>query len=135
MIDFGKHIYESIPSKKRGNSNYLEIGFNNINFDTAKIENLLGEGAEPNIYLKDKYFKAIGKAEWEDFRWDGSIADKKTVINKAHFVFSSSPTAEKANQGRNSLENQRVNSRLLHCSDAHMFPLDDSKTNPKELGH
>ncbi len=135
LIDFGKHIYESIPSKKRGNSNYLEIGFNNINFDTAKIENLLGEGAEPNIYLKDKYFKAIGKAEWEDFRWDGSIADKKTVINKAHFVFSSSPTAEKANQGRNSLENQRVNSRLLHCSDAHMFPLDDSKTNPKELGH
>lgn len=135
LIDFGKHIYESIPVERRGNANFLEIGFNNLNFDTSKIESLLGEGAEPNLYLKDKYFKAIGKAEWEDFRWDGSIAEKKTIINNAHFVFSASPTAEKAYKGKQSLENQKVNSRLLHCSDAHMFAVDALKTNPKELGH
>ncbi len=135
LIDFGKHIYESIPVERRGNANFLEIGFNNLNFDTSKIESLLGEGAEPNLYLKDKYFKAIGKAEWEDFRWAGSIAEKKTIINNTHFVFSASPTAEKAYKGKQSLENQKVNSRLLHCSDAHMFAVDAFKTNPKELGH
>jgi len=135
LAEFGKHIYESIPEGKRGTANYLEIGFNNLNFDIAKIESLLGEGAEPNSYLKDKYFKAIGKAEWEEFRWEGSIAEKKTIINNTHFVFCASPTAEQATRGRISLENQNVNSRLLHCSDAHMFAIDKSLTKPKELGH
>lgn len=74
----------------------------------SKIENLLGEGSDPNKYLEGKYFKAIGKAEWEDFRWDGSISDKKTIINNAHFVFTASPTVEQANKGKDSLITQNV---------------------------
>ena len=101
----------------------------------SKIENLLGEGSDPNKYLEGKYFKAIGKAEWEDFRWDGSISDKKTIINNAHFVFTASPTVEQANKGKDSLITQNVNGRLLHCSDAHKFAQDTNKTSPKELGH
>lgn len=135
LIDFGKHIYYSTPENKRTNTKFLEIGFNNINFEISKIKELLGEDAEPNTYLKGKYFKAIGKAEWELFRWDGSPADKKTIINDVHFVFSASPTAETANNGIESLKAQGVNSRLLHCSDAHQFAEDKANTKPKELGH
>lgn len=135
LSDFGRHIYYSTPKEKRGSYNPLEIGFNNINFEISKIKELLGEGAEPNTYLAGKYFKAIGKTEWEQFRWDGSIADKKTIINDVHFIFSASPSAEEANKGIASLKAQSVNSRLLHCSDAHQFAANKINTRPKELGH
>lgn len=135
LIDFGKHIYDSTPENKRTSNKYLEIGFNNINFEISKIKELLGEESEVNTYLKGKYFKAIGKAEWESFRWDGSPAEKKTIINDVHFVFSASPNTEMANNGISSLKAQGVNSRLLHCSDAHQFAVDKNNTKPKELGH
>ena len=135
LEQFGKHIFDNTPEDKRTNTKYLEIGFNNISFELAKISELLGEGSDPNTFLKGKYLKAIGKAEWESFRWDGSPADKKTIINSVDFVFSASPTIVSAIKGKESLKAQNVNSRLLHCSDAHMFASDEANTKPKELGH
>lgn len=135
LIEFGQHIYNQTPIEKRTTTKYSEIGFNNLSFELNKILELLGEGAEPNTYLKGKYLKAIGKAEWEDFRWDGSPADKKTIINSVDFVFTASPTIESTINGKASLTAQAVNNRLLHCSDSHMFASDDTSTKPKELGH
>ncbi|MDQ1806010.1 hypothetical protein RAH57_18650 [Chryseobacterium sp. CKR4-1] len=135
LIDLGKHIIDNTPEDKRGAMSPLDVGFNNLNFELTKIEDLLGEGAEPNTFLKGKYFKAIGKAEWEDFRWDSSPLEKKTVANRAHFIFSASPSVEKANKGKESLKAQGVNDRLLHCSDSHGFPVNENNTKPKELGH
>lgn len=135
LIDFGKHIHDSTPADKKKSNKLLEIGFNNINFEISKIKELLGEESEVNTYLKGKYFKAIGKVEWESFRWDNSPAEKKTIINDVHFVFSASATTEMANKGISSLKAQGVNSRLLHCSDAHQFAVNKDNTKPKELGH
>lgn len=135
LIDLGNHIISNTPQEKRANMSPIDVGFNNLNFELSKIQEILGEGSEPNTYLKNKYFKAIGKAEWEDFRWDGSPLEKKSIINSADFVFSASPTPQQASNGKNSLISQRVNNRLLHCSDAHGFALDVNKTKPKELGH
>lgn len=135
LEDFGKHIYNNTPEEKRINTEYLEIGFNNICFELSKISELLGEGTEPNMFLKGKYLKAIGKAEWESFRWDGSPSAKKTIINGVDFVFSASPNIASAIKGKESLKKEKVNSRLLHCSDAHMFATDETNTKPKELGH
>lgn len=135
LVEFGQHIYNQTPADKRTTTKYSEIGFNNLSFDLNKIIDLLGEGAEPNTYLKGKYLKAIGKAEWENFRWDGSPSDKKSIINNADFVFTASPTIESAIKGKESLTNQGVNNRLLHCSDSHMFAADATHTKPKELGH
>ncbi|MPS72083.1 MAG: hypothetical protein E2590_02935 [Chryseobacterium sp.] len=135
LIDLGNHIIENTPADRRASMSPLDVGFNNLNFELSKIEDLLGERSEPNTFLKGKYFKAIGKAEWEDFRWDGSALEKKNVVNKAHFIFSASPTADKANEGRESLKSQGVNERLLHCSDSHGFAVDENNTKPKELGH
>lgn len=136
LIDLGNHIIDNTPEEKRASmSNPLDVGFNNLNFELGKIEDLLGEGAEPNTFLKGKYFKAIGKAEWEAFRWDSSPLEKKTVVNRAHFIFSASPSVEQANKGKESLKAQGVNDRLLHCSDSHGFAVDENDTKPKELGH
>ncbi len=135
LQDYGKHIHDNTPADKRDGKGFLEIGFNNINFDLLKVKEILGEGADPNTYLKGNYLKAIGKAEWEAFRWESSPSEKKTIINECHFVFSASPTIEKANSGRNSLREQGVNNRLLHCSDAHGFSKDKIRTDSKELGH
>ncbi len=136
LVDLGKQIYEATPEDKRESDNYFEIGFNNISYSLEEIKENLGEIKKPNTYLKDKYVKAIGKSEWEDFRWTGSSAEKKHIINGAHLVFSASPDAEQANKNITSLNNQSVNSRLLHCSDAHTIKqVESSDTNPKDLGH
>lgn len=145
LIDLGKHIYDATPAGKRENDNHFEIGFSNISYSLDKLKECLGEIKEPNTYLKDKYIKAIGKSEWEEFRWTGSPADKKDIINSAHVVFSASPNAEQANKNIASLNSQSANSRLLHCSDAHsikqtregdgVVKFDFSNTSPKDLGH
>jgi ABC-type lipoprotein export system ATPase subunit len=135
LAEFGKHIYDNTPIEKRKSAKYLEIGFSNISFELNKILALLGEGAEPNSYLEGKYLRAIGKVEWESFRWEGSPSDKKSLINSVDFVFSASETIESAIKGKESLKSQGVNCRVLHCSDAHMFAIDESNTKPKELGH
>jgi energy-coupling factor transporter ATP-binding protein EcfA2 len=144
LVDLGKSIYKKTPEDKRGNKNHFEIGFNNISYSLDKLKECLGEIKEPNTYLKDKYIKAIGKSEWEDFRWMGSPADKKDIINSAHIVFSASPDTEQANKNISSLNAQSANGRLLHCSDAHTFKqieddgvikFDFSSTSPKDLGH
>lgn len=144
LIDLGKKIYENTPEDKRVSDNYFEIGFNNISYNLDKLRECLGEIREPNTYLKDKYIKAIGKTEWEDFRWTGSPADKIDIINSTHIVFSASPSVEQANRNISSLNSQSVNSRLLHCSDAHTInqvydngavKFNFSDNNPKDLGH
>lgn len=144
LVDLGKRIYEATPADKRENDNHFEIGFNNISYSLEKLKECLGEIKEPNTYLKDKYIKAIGKSEWEDFRWTGSPANKKDIINSAHVVFSSSPSVEQANKNITSLNQQSANGRLLHCSDAHTIKQVEndgivtfvfSNTNPKDLGH
>jgi hypothetical protein len=135
LIDLGNHIIQNTPIEKRTNTSTIDVGFNNLNFELSDIINLLGEGEKPNIFLKDKYFKAIGKAEWGDFRWEQSPLEKKSIINSTHFVFSASPTVEMALAGKESLIEQGVNSRLLHCSDSHSFAKDTNNTNSKELGH
>lgn len=135
LIDLGNHIIQNTPEEKRMNVSPIEVGFNNLNFELSKIQEILGEGSEPNTFLKDKYFKAIGKAEWEDFRWENSALEKKSVINGTHFVFSASPTVEQAVKGKDSLAKQNVSSRLMHCSDSHGFAKDVNETSSKELGH
>ena len=144
LIDLGKHVYDTTPEDKRESDNHFEIGFNNLSYSLDKLKECLGEIKEPNTYLRGKYIKAIGKSEWEDFRWTGSPVDKKDIINNAHIVFSASPSAKQTNKNIDSLNTQSANSRLLHCSDAHtikqtgdegVVKFDFFNTNPKDLGH
>ena len=124
----GKKLIESSKGKIKGSP--LKIGFNSLNIPYEKLMDKL-----KNPLLKNKFLTAVGKVEWDTMRWDGSPAEKKNIINRANFVFSASPTVELAVKARESLKNQNVNHKLLHCSDAHTFINNLQNTKEKELGH
>jgi DNA repair protein SbcC/Rad50 len=125
----GKEIEKTTPEeKKQGLPSHKELGFNNFTIDLNKLDELL-----KNDFLKGKYLRIIGKSEWDDFRWESSASDKKSIINNCDFVFSASPTIENAIKSKESLINQGVNSRLLHCSDSHEFY--NGTFTSKVLGH
>ena len=129
LMDFGKKIKETTPNgTNQPNGSDLEVGFNNINFELSKIKELL-----QNEYLKNNYLTAIGKTEWDDFRWDGSVADKKTLINGCDFVFIASPNCEQAIKSAEQLTTNVVNNKVLHCSDAHQYY--NGEYTSKVLGH
>lgn len=118
LQDLGRAIKSTVPTDKLidYDSDLIE-GFNNLNLNEEKIFELLQKP-----YFKDKYLIAIGKTEWDQLQWnDGSIAEKKGIINKAHFVFTSAGSVEKYNNAQRKLADQNVNDLLFDCSDAHTF--------------
>jgi exonuclease SbcC len=129
LIKYGKKILSETPKEKRNSSSPLQLGFNNFAVDLNKIKNLLKKSL-----FKDKYLIAIGKNEWEDFRWDGSADIKKSLINEADIIFVSSPTIENFKNSKKKLLDANVNDLLIHTSDAHKFSNSDQTTS-KELGH
>lgn len=130
VADLGQKIWDSTPEDKRSSDSKLHIGFCNVNFSLDRVTELLSSS-----YFKGKHLTAIGKSEWDDFRWDGSPADKKTLANTAKLVFTASPTASDAKKHVKAFADNNVNSKVIHSSDAHQFAEDASSTKPKELGH
>jgi len=69
-------------------------GFNNLNLEVSNIEEALSNA---HIF-EGMYITAIGKTEWDDLRWDdSSIAEKKTIINKADLIFTVAKSVEAYN--------------------------------------
>ncbi|HUF08007.1 MAG TPA: hypothetical protein VMO47_01720 [Rhodothermales bacterium] len=62
----------------------------------------------------------------------GLGSDKRSIIEAADFVFTAAETPEACERGRATLHNQHVNTRLLHCSDAHYFSGTDENNR---VGH
>jgi len=125
LQDLGRLIREDMPPERTDeiSESDFNLGFNNLNFDDGRIQGLL-----ENSYLRGKYVTAIGKAEWDQYRWnDHSIAEKKNVINSVQIVFTASPDAATFERGRNRLEAEGVNARLFDCSDAHAFADSEDK--------
>ena len=106
------------PDRLKDYGSDLAEGFNNLNANETDVFKAL----EGNTFLRGKYLTAIGKSEWDNLDWtDGSIAEKKDIINRVHFVFTAGETAERATASKEALATQNVNSRLLDCSDAHYY--------------
>lgn len=126
---FGQAIIESVPEAERVHyAEPLLEGFNNINCSLDDIRETL-----ESPYFKNKFVTAVGKTEWAAIRWqDGSIADKKDIINRANLVFTAAENPESCIEARESLKASRVNSRLLDCSDAHDF---QSSTQKDRIGN
>ncbi|HRN90210.1 MAG TPA: hypothetical protein PK543_00800 [Candidatus Saccharibacteria bacterium] len=130
LTDLGQLIYDNAPDESKPTDTHKVIGFNNINFSLDAIKELL----RTNTYLKD-HITAIGKSEWDSFRWTGSASDKKTIINSTDLVFTASPSSEDANKHIETLTNQGVNCKVIHSSDAHKVADDTSNTQPRDIGH
>lgn len=118
----GKLIKEQSPGNAslQAESDW-DVGFNNFNVDYHELKRILKFTS-----FKDKILTAIGKAEWEQFKWDGGGAgEKRTIINEANLVFTAADSVGAWDASRKSLIAQKVNDVLLDCSDAHYFS--DSK--------
>ncbi|KAA6330248.1 hypothetical protein EZS27_021020 [termite gut metagenome] len=114
----GKQIKSSVPQEKLPDfdSDLIE-GFNNLNLSYDKIMGVLKNGDQ---YFRNKFITAIGKTEWDAINWtDGSIADKKRIINEVDIVFTAAETNEKFFASQKKLSDSNVNCKLLDCSDAH----------------
>jgi len=119
LEDLGKKIIASVPDaeKSKYGSPLIE-GFNNLCLSLSAITQAL-----ESHYFKDKYVTAVGKTEWADVKWnDQSIADKKTIINGATFVFTAAATPDEWQKSHSGLLTAGVNAHLLDCSDAHALP-------------
>ncbi len=115
LTDLGQKIKDS--SSIEITDSCLKVGFRNFTHSYEKVKEVL----ESSHYFKDKYLKAVGKTEWDSMRWDGSISDKKTMINEADFVFISTDNTENYQKALEKLKNEGVNSNLLDCSDSHSY--------------
>lgn len=118
--ELGKKIIASAPEAERQRyGSPLKEGFNNLNLESTIIEKALSNASH---IFEGKYITAIGKTEWDDFKWnDNSIAEKKNIINRADIVFTAAESVEAYIKSKNKLHEQKVNELLLDCSDAHSF--------------
>lgn len=123
LTDLGQKIKNS--SAITITDSCLKVGFRNFTHSYEKVKKVL----ESSHYFRNKYLKAVGKTEWDTMRWDGSISDKKTMINEADFVFISTDNDESYAKALEKLKGEGVNSHLLDCSDSHSFSV---KTEEKD---
>jgi hypothetical protein len=94
-----------------------EVGFNNFNVDHEKLQEILDFTP-----FKGRVITAIGKSEWDQYRWDGGgAAEKRSIINQTDIVFLSVDSIGQYDKSRQTLVSQNVNTLLLDCSDAHYF--------------
>lgn len=119
LAKLGADIKASVPPEKRtAFQGDLIEGFRNLNISESTIFSVL----QGNTFLRGHYLTAVGKSEWDKLDWtEGSIAEKKGVINSVNFVFTSAENSTTFANAKSALVAQNVNSRLLDCSDAHHF--------------
>lgn len=118
LIRLGNAIIDSAPDeKKKDFDTPLTEGFNNLNLEVNAIYEVLNNSSS---IFQGKFITAIGKTEWDELKWDDtSIAEKKTIINKADFIFTAAESIEKFHEGKRKLKEHNVKDLLLDCSDAH----------------
>ncbi len=116
LIALGKAIIESVPEEQKSSfGSPLDEGFNALNVSLDKVQAAL---AKP--LLADRHLIAVGKTEWDTLKWsDHTIAEKKSVINRADLVFTAAENPQAYANARARLTEANVNDRLLDCSDAH----------------
>ena len=92
----------------------LQVGFDNI---TYKREDIL-DNLKKDCF-KGKFLIGIGYSEWDQARWDQSTAEKRNLINDAHFSLVGNDDVATIAEHVDELERNKLNSLLLHSSDAH----------------
>ena len=118
LTELGKKIKATVPEVQLNNyGSDFEEGFNNFNLAVDKLYKIL----ERNDF-KNNTICFVGKTEWNDIKWnDNSIAEKKHIVNKAHFLFCSYDNIDNYDTDVDYLKNSKVNTRIIDCSDAHNF--------------
>jgi ABC-type lipoprotein export system ATPase subunit len=116
LIDLGKRLISAAPPEKRADYvSPLVEGFNNLTLPLDRIREALLHSV-----FDGKHLTAVGKSEWASMCWsDPSIADKRNIMASIDSVFTAAASPEGYATARAKLIEERVNSKLLDCSDAH----------------
>ena len=115
LTELGQQIKKAAPTGNTVHSKSdLEVGFDNITYKREDIERLL----EKNCF-KGRFVIAIGYSEWNHSKWDQSAAEKRTLINSAHFCLTSADDPAVIDENRKNLKTNNLNSLVLHSSDSH----------------
>ena len=78
-----------------------------------------------------RYVTAVGLAEWDQLRWTGSAAEKRSIVNGVDFVLTAGRSEADFLRAWSKLSENTVQSRLIHSSDAHHF---SSSSQPNRIG-
>ncbi len=117
LEQLGKQIKDAAPADNSvRNKPDLEVGFDNITYRREAIEELLRKDC-----FKGRFVTAIGYSEWDQSRWDQSAAEKRTLINLADFSLTNLDDPARIDDNRQDLIANKLNSLILHSSDAHEF--------------
>ncbi|MGI8806467.1 MAG: ATP-binding protein [Acidimicrobiales bacterium] len=126
LAELGRRIKQCGPPPTDPASDLL-VGFHNFNVDPEDMRRLL----ERSNAFRGRYVTAVGLGEWSQLRWDGSAAEKRSIVNTADFVLTATSSPASFDRGRQALMANTVQSRLLHSSDAHFF---SDATEPNRIG-
>lgn len=103
----------------------LKLGIDSYNVEPDDVRNILSRSDA----LQGRYLTALGKMEWDQMAWnESSIGEKRSLINSVDFTFTASQTKSAFDASLRKLAANTVQTRLLHCSDAHHFS-DSSESN------
>lgn len=127
LTELGQLIKATTPKEKIPAQDDFVLGMNSFNLEPGEVWRVLGSSSR----FTGRYLTAVGKAEWEQLRWDGNVAEKRNLVTPAGFLFTACETVDQFNTGRGSLQAAEVNDRLLHCSDAHHL---STGTGPMRIG-
>jgi hypothetical protein len=115
LEELGRQIKTAAPASNTVHSKSdLEVGFDNITYKREDIEKLL----EKNCF-KGRFVTAVGYSEWDQSKWDQSAAEKRSLINSAHFALTNLDDPAKIEENCKDLIENKLNSLVLHASDAH----------------
>jgi ABC-type lipoprotein export system ATPase subunit len=130
LIDLGTQVIEGAPPAKRSEyGSPLIEGFNNLNVSMDSVRKALD-----NTHLKGKTLLSLGKTEWAAIKWtDGSVANKKSLITEAQFLFTAYEDASSWASQVAEMKAAGVNHRILDCSDAHTWA--QTTKNKDRLGN
>lgn len=115
LEELGRELKIVVPAENTiHNKTDLEVGFDNITYKRDDILKQLDKSP-----FKGKFIVAIGYSEWDQSKWDQSAAEKRNLINSANFCLTNLSDPQKISENREDLVVNRLNSLVLHSSDAH----------------
>lgn len=129
LSELGRQIKSTVPETEENKyeSDFIE-GFNNLNIQLSDVKKAMNK-----TFFERATLLVIGKTEWGQIRWSGTVADKKHILQSADFIFNSYNEVDKAVLDSQKLRENNVQSRILDCSDAHNFS-NSSDREPNCLG-
>jgi len=115
LEELGRQIKTAAPADNNIQSKTdLQAGFDNITYKREDIEKQLKKNC-----FRGKFVTAIGYSEWDQSRWNQSAAEKRDLINTANFCLTRLDDPSKIAENHRNLITNKLNSFVLHSSDAH----------------